>query len=69
MSRPANQNNLQNLKQAIEKNPGKHSGFFARLLGWTHEQVNRGLTSLGNKGVLLYEDEQGGLYSAERAQK
>ncbi len=69
MPRQANQNSLRNLKQAIEKNPGKCPSFFAHLLGWTHEQVNRGLTSLDDKGVLLYEDEQGGLYPAERTQK
>ena len=69
MPRQANQNSLQNLKRAIEKNPGKCPSFFARLLGWTHEQVNRELTSLNDEGVLLYEDEQGGLYPIESVQK
>lgn len=68
MPRQANQNSLQNLKRAIEQNPGERLGFFARLLGWSHEEVNRGLTTLNDEGVLLYEDEGGGLYPIESRQ-
>jgi hypothetical protein len=68
MPRPANQNNLQNLKQAIERHPGERLSFFARLLGWSCEEINRGLTSLNDEGVLLYEDERGGLYPPGSAQ-
>jgi len=69
MPRQANQNSLQNLKQAIEQNPGRRLSFFARLLQRSHEEVNRGLTSLNDRGVLLYEDEHGGLYPIESVQK
>jgi hypothetical protein len=44
-------------------------GFFARLLDWSCEEVNRGLTSLNDEGVLLYEDDGGGLYPVEAVPK
>jgi len=69
MSRKADRNGLQNLKQAIEQNPGERPGFFARLLGWSCEEVSRGLTSLNDEGILLYEDDGGGLYPVESIQK
>jgi hypothetical protein len=65
MARKADQEQLENLKCEIKKHPGKRPGFFACLLGWPQEQVNRALTMLNDKGVLLYEDEQGGLYPVE----
>lgn len=69
MPRQADQNSLQSLKQAIERHPGERLGFFARLLDWSCEEVNRGLTSLNDEGVLLYEDDGGGLYPVETVQK
>jgi len=68
MPRQADQNSLQSLKQAIECHPGERLGFFARLLGWSCEEVNRGLTSLNDEGILLYEDDGGGLYPVESIQ-
>jgi hypothetical protein len=62
MSREANDQRLRQLQQAIEQNPGQRLGFFARLLGWPHEMVSRGLVLLDDQGVLLSEDEQGGLW-------
>lgn len=62
VARKANQTNLEGLKKAIERHPGNRPGFFARLLGWRREEVNRVLTLLNDEGVLLWEDEQGGLW-------
>lgn len=62
MARKANQAQLESLKCEIEKHPGKHPGFFARLLGWRREEVNRALTTLNDDGVLLWEDEDGRLW-------
>jgi len=62
MSRKANCRRLDTLKSAIQANPGKRVGFFARLLGWPHETVNRGLVSLNDQDVLLSEDQKGGLW-------
>ncbi|MBI5292803.1 MAG: hypothetical protein HY872_13090 [Chloroflexi bacterium] len=68
MARKANQAQLESLKCEIEKHPGKHPGFFARLLGWHREQVNRALTTLNDNGVLLSEDEKGRLWPYGREQ-
>jgi DNA-binding IclR family transcriptional regulator len=65
MSRNADERRLRVLLGAIERHPGQRVGFIARLLGWPHEVVNRGLVALGDHGVLLSEDERGGLWPVE----
>lgn len=65
MARRANERELARLEQAINAHPGQRSGFFARLLGCSREKVNRQLTTLNDRGVLLYEDEGGKLYRFE----
>jgi hypothetical protein len=40
-------------------------GFLARLLGWPHEAVNRALVLLNDGGILLSEDERGGIWPFE----
>ena len=62
MARKANNTHLDTLKQAIYNNPGKKASWFAKLLGWKHEDVNRRLTTLNDQNHLLYEDEHGGLW-------
>lgn len=62
MSRKAETQQLHRLAQAIARHPGRRAGFFARLLGWRHEAVNRRLVTLNDRGVLLAEDEDGGLW-------
>ena len=62
MSRKADDNRLEILREAIEIYPGRGIGFFARLLGWPHEVVNRALVTLNDQGMLLSEDERGGLW-------
>lgn len=63
MARKANEEELARLHQAIQSRPGRHSGFFARLFGCSREKVNRQLTTLNDRGVLLYEDDRGRLYT------
>jgi len=62
MSRKADQNRLSTLQKAIETHPGRGIAFFVRLLGWPFAVVIRVLTSLNDRGVLLSEDEKGGLW-------
>jgi DNA-binding IclR family transcriptional regulator len=62
MPRKANQAQLQVLQKAIETHPGKRAGFIARLLNWHREKVNRKLVTLNDRGVLLWEDDHGGLW-------
>ena len=69
MARKPNEARLEHLKQAVEAHPGKKPGFFARLLGWRCEEVNRTLTALDDKGVLLSEDERGGLWPFDPVQE
>lgn len=64
MSRNADERRLRALLGAIERHPGQRVAFIARLLGWRHEAVSRGLVSLDDHGVLLSEDERGGLWPA-----
>jgi hypothetical protein len=66
MSRKAEAQQLHRLAQAIARHPGRRAGFFARLLGWRHEAVNRRLVTLNDRGVLLAEDEHGGLWPFHR---
>ena len=62
MPRSADEDRLETLRQAIETYPGNPVGFFARLLNWPHEVISRGLVSLNDSGVFLFEDEQGGIW-------
>jgi hypothetical protein len=62
MPRHADETRLKALRQAIEAYPGKRAGFFSRLLNWRREEVSRRLVSLNDKGVLLWEDDRGGLW-------
>jgi hypothetical protein len=62
MPRKANPSHLDTLRKAIETHPGNRAGFFARLLDWHREEVNRKLVTLNDRGVLLWEDDRGGLW-------
>lgn len=67
MSRKADERRLRELLGAIERHPGRGVGFLARQLGWPHEVINRGLVALDDRGVLLSEDERGGLWPDVKA--
>ncbi|HUN23536.1 MAG TPA: hypothetical protein PK299_10440 [Anaerolineales bacterium] len=56
MSKPINENNCKKLSQAIQENPGKPRGFFARLFGWKFEKVERTLADMESKRLYVSED-------------
>ncbi len=62
MPRRADSQRIQQLQKAIQENPGHKPGFFARLLNWQREKVSRGLVTLNDEGVRLYEDDRGRLW-------
>ncbi len=62
MARRTNQEKLEKIYNAVEENPGEKPGFIARLLGLHRSEVTRSLPELEEKGLLVYEDEKGGLY-------
>ncbi len=62
MARHADQQQLEELRQTIERSPGQCVGAIARLLNWSREKVTRGLVSLNDRGMLFYEDEHGRLW-------
>lgn len=62
MARPANHDRAKKIYRKIEEHPGKKLGFIARLLGLHRSEVTRSLPALEEKGLLLSEDEKGGLW-------
>ena len=62
MARKADRDELDRLARGIEQQPGKRSGFFARLLGCTREKISRQLATLNDQDRLYFEDDDGGLY-------
>ena len=62
MARPANHQRAQQIYRKIELHPGKRPGFIARLLGIHRSEVTRALPSLQDKGLLVSEDDKGGLW-------
>ncbi len=66
MPRKADENHLQVLSQAIQAHPGERASFFSRLLNWHREEVSRRLVSLNDSGILIWEDDCGGLWLFEK---
>ncbi len=66
MARKTNNNHLEGIYRKIEAYPGKRPGFIARLLGVDRSQVTRALPALEEKGLLLVEDNKGGLWPYRR---
>lgn len=62
MARKTDDEKLENIYNMVEEHPGKKAGFIARLLGLNHSEVTRALPALDEKGLLIYEDEEGGLH-------
>ncbi len=62
MARKPQDERLENIYNKVEQNPGKKPGFIARLLGLERSEVTRSLPALNEKGLLLYEDDRGGLW-------
>ena len=62
MSRPSNDKRAEQIYRKIEEHPGKRAGFLARLLRLNRSEVTRILPVLQEKGLLVSEDEKGGLW-------
>jgi Mn-dependent DtxR family transcriptional regulator len=62
MGRKQNEGRLEAIYTTIEQNPGRKAGFLAKLLGWNRSEVSRRLPALDEKGYLVSEDEDGGLW-------
>jgi len=62
MARKPQDERLENIYNKVEQNPGKKPGFIARLLGLERSEVTRSLPALNERGLLLYEDDRGGLW-------
>lgn len=57
MGRKANRKDRETLKTAIEQNPHHTRGFFARLLNWHPQKVEREMAYLESDQYLLMEDD------------
>lgn len=66
MGRNANDDRLEKLYRSVEQHPGKRPGFFAWLLGLNRSEVTRSLPAMEKRGLLLSEDERGGLWPFKR---
>lgn len=62
MARLPNREHLEQIYKAVEENPGQRPGAIARLLGLERSEVTRALPALEEKGLLMYEDDRGGLW-------
>lgn len=62
MARPKDYDKVEKIYRTIEMNPGKKAGLIARLLGLNRSEVTRSLPTLQDKGLLVSEDEKGGLW-------
>ncbi|NWF63758.1 MAG: hypothetical protein HXY38_05570 [Chloroflexi bacterium] len=68
MARKIEEKKLEEIYEKVRENPGKKAGFIARLLGLNRSEVTRSLPALENKGLLVYEDDEGGLYPHNKNQ-
>ena len=68
MARKTKEKKLEEIYEKVEENPGRKAGFIARLLGLNRSEVTRSLPALEDKGLLVYEDDEGGLYPHQNNQ-
>ena len=66
MARRPNHEDMDRLYQAIEDHMGERIRFFARYFEWHPEKVARHLLSMETVGMLVSEDERGGLWPFRR---
>ena len=66
MSRPQKPERLRGIYRTINEHPGQRPGFLARLLGLNRSEVTRALPALEHNGLLVSEDERGGLWPFSR---
>lgn len=62
MARKNDDKKLESIYNKVQENPGKKAGFIARLLNVNRSEVTRSLPAMDEKGMLIYEDDEGGLY-------
>jgi Mn-dependent DtxR family transcriptional regulator len=62
VARKTEEKKLEVIYTTVEENPGKKAGFIARLLGLNRSEVTRSLPALDEKGLFIYEDDEGGLF-------
>jgi len=68
MARKTEERKLEEIYKKVGENPGKKAGFIARLLGLNRSEVTRSLPALEEKGLYIYEDNDGGLYPFQETQ-
>lgn len=68
MARKTDDGKLENIYNTVQEHLGKKAGFIARLLGLNRSEVTRSLPALEDKGLYLYEDDEGGLYPHKQSQ-
>jgi Mn-dependent DtxR family transcriptional regulator len=66
--RHADKERLEDIWQEIEQEPGIRPGRVAEKLGIPRSSVTRALPALDDKGLLLYEDQKGGLWPWKRVE-
>lgn len=66
VARPVNRDRAEQIYCKIEEHPGKRAGFLARLLGLNRSEVTRILPTLQDRGLLVSEDDKGGLWPFRR---
>ena len=62
MARQQKPERLDGIYRKIEEYPGERPGFLARLLGLNRSEVTRALPTLEKRGLLISEDDRGGLW-------
>lgn len=68
MARKIEEKKIEKIYKKVKENPGKKAGFIAWLLGLNRSEVTRSLPVLEDKGLLIYEDDEGGLYPHQSKQ-
>ena len=66
MGRNQNEERLAAIYNTIEHHPGQKAGFLAKVLGLHRSEVTRSLPALDERGYLVSEDEEGGLWPFSR---
>lgn len=68
MARNTDDEKLKEIYNKVTEHPGKKPGFIARILGLNRSEVTRALPSLQERGLLVSEDDQGGLWPFNKRQ-
>lgn len=69
MARKTEEKKLEEIFEKVEENPGKKAGFIAKILGLNRSEVTRSLPALEDKGLFIYEDDEGGLFPHKKQPK